>query len=211
MPRPTFFNLPQAKQQKVIESIISEFSQYPLSQGSVARIVKKADIARGSFYQYFDDLEDAYYYVLGLVGEKKMAYLRPVLHASPDLPVMDLFKRLFRAGVQFGAEHPQLAKMGALFLQEEKRIRQEVVAEEEEGAIRFYHDLLMKGKQTGEIASDLDLHMAAFVLFHSQMALMERARKQMEWEEGSDVLQEFMTEFDHMLELILYGIIRRES
>lgn len=43
--------------------MLDEFSQYPLAQAQVARIVKEADIARGAFYKYFDDLTDAYNYL----------------------------------------------------------------------------------------------------------------------------------------------------
>jgi AcrR family transcriptional regulator len=41
-----------------------EFSRAPLSTASVANIIKDAGIPRGSFYQYFDDLEDIFYYIL---------------------------------------------------------------------------------------------------------------------------------------------------
>lgn len=210
MPRPTFFNLSESKRQKITTSLIAEFSQYPLSQGSVARIVREAEIPRGSFYQYFDDLEDAYFYVLGLAAEKKMTYLRPILEDLSHLPVIEMVRRLFHEGIVFAADHPQLVRMAGLFLQEERRIRHEVVSGQEERAVQFYYDLLLKGRQTGEIASNVDLRMAAFILFHSQVALTEKVLRQMELEEGSEELRKFMAEFDTMLEIILYGITRRD-
>ena len=56
----TFQHLDAAKQQRVLAALITEFSQYPLAQAQVARIVKQADIARGAFYKYFTDLDHAY-------------------------------------------------------------------------------------------------------------------------------------------------------
>lgn len=60
----TFENLNQEKRDKFLTSAINEFSQKSLSEASVASIIKEAEIPRGSFYQYFIDLEDLYYYIL---------------------------------------------------------------------------------------------------------------------------------------------------
>lgn len=68
MPKQTFFNLPQEKQENLIQSATKEFSRVPLNKASISNIVKHAGIARGSFYQYFEDKEDAFYYLL----EKQM-------------------------------------------------------------------------------------------------------------------------------------------
>ncbi|GGP08260.1 TetR/AcrR family transcriptional regulator [Oceanobacillus neutriphilus] len=68
MPRQTFFNLPKEKQDNLLSAAKKEFSNKPLNKASVSNIIKNADIPRGSFYQYFDGKEDAFYYLL----EKQM-------------------------------------------------------------------------------------------------------------------------------------------
>lgn len=64
MPKETFYNLDQDKKLKITEVLISEFSEKPFEKVSVKAIVERLGIARGSFYQYFVDLEDAYFYIL---------------------------------------------------------------------------------------------------------------------------------------------------
>ncbi len=64
MPKLTFFNLPEEKRELLIQSAKKEFSRVPLSEASIANIIKSAGIPRGSFYQYFEDKEDAFYYIL---------------------------------------------------------------------------------------------------------------------------------------------------
>lgn len=64
MPKATFFNLPEKKRQSLIKAMELEFSRVPVFEASIANIVKTAGISRGSFYQYFEDKEDAYYYIL---------------------------------------------------------------------------------------------------------------------------------------------------
>lgn len=64
MPKQTFFNLSEEKKQTLIKAAQKEFSRVSLSEASVANIVKDAGIPRGSFYQYFEDKEDLYFYLL---------------------------------------------------------------------------------------------------------------------------------------------------
>ena len=64
MPKDTFYNLDQEKKQKVTKVLLEEFSHKPFSEVNVKSIVEKIGIARGSFYQYFEDLEDSYFYIL---------------------------------------------------------------------------------------------------------------------------------------------------
>ncbi|QFQ91078.1 TetR/AcrR family transcriptional regulator [Lacticaseibacillus manihotivorans] len=60
-------NLPQAKQERVEAALLKEFSTHALADAQVARIVSTANIARGAFYHYFSDLQDAYLYLFGQV------------------------------------------------------------------------------------------------------------------------------------------------
>lgn len=64
MAKQTFINLPEEKKNKIIKSLKKEFSRASLKDALVSNIVKEAGIPRGSFYQYFEDIEDSYYYVI---------------------------------------------------------------------------------------------------------------------------------------------------
>lgn len=64
MPKQTFYHLPKEKKDTLIHSAKKEFSRVPLHEASIANIIKSAGIPRGSFYQYFDDKEDLYFYLL---------------------------------------------------------------------------------------------------------------------------------------------------
>lgn len=64
MPKPTFLNLPEAKQKRLLAAAKSEFSKAGFDDVSVASIIAAAGIPRGSFYQYFEDKSDLYEYLL---------------------------------------------------------------------------------------------------------------------------------------------------
>lgn len=64
MPSSTFFGLPAAKQAKIIAAAREAFTRVPASQVTVADVVQLAQIPRGSFYQYFKDKNDLYFYLI---------------------------------------------------------------------------------------------------------------------------------------------------
>ena len=64
MPKSTFYNLSEDKQQKIEEAIKEEFSKHSANKVSISNIIEKAGIPRGSFYQYFEDKDDALKYII---------------------------------------------------------------------------------------------------------------------------------------------------
>lgn len=63
MPKDTFNHLSSLKKNKITEAIQTVFIEKPMSKISVSDIVTKAQIPRGSFYQYFADLDDVFSYL----------------------------------------------------------------------------------------------------------------------------------------------------
>ncbi|PAD35666.1 TetR/AcrR family transcriptional regulator [Terribacillus saccharophilus] len=91
MPKQTFLSLPEDKQNTLIQSAKKEFSRVPLHEASIANIIKDAGIPRGSFYQYFEDKEDLYYYLLNQVAQENNKKLNSILQEKKG----NLFEALF--------------------------------------------------------------------------------------------------------------------
>lgn len=64
MPKETFLNLSVDRQQWVDDILLSVFFEQHLSQVNVSEIVKEMKMSRGTFYKYFEDLEDAHTYIV---------------------------------------------------------------------------------------------------------------------------------------------------
>ena len=64
MPKDTFFNLKSEKREKIENAIIEEFTKNSFEQLSISNIIQRAQIPRGSFYQYFEDKKDAVQYII---------------------------------------------------------------------------------------------------------------------------------------------------
>ena len=64
MPYQTFFNLPDAKRQRLMDAVWQEFTTVSYADASINRIIQAAEISRGSFYQYFSGKQDLFSYIL---------------------------------------------------------------------------------------------------------------------------------------------------
>lgn len=64
MPLDTFFRLPEEKRTRLLDAAWEEFSTVGYSDVSINKIILRARIPRGSFYQYFEDKEDLFGYLV---------------------------------------------------------------------------------------------------------------------------------------------------
>nr|WP_206108588.1 TetR family transcriptional regulator [Paenibacillus thiaminolyticus] len=100
VPKQTFFNLSEDKRRKLMSAMKEEFSRVPLHEASVANIVQTAGIPRGSFYQYFEDKDEAFYFLLEQHTkdnqEKFIASLQKF-----DGDIFDTFIEMFREMLEF--------------------------------------------------------------------------------------------------------------
>lgn len=64
MPKETFLHLPSEKKQHIEEILLENFYNRHISQVKVSEIVEAMQMSRGAFYKYFQDLEDAYAYLI---------------------------------------------------------------------------------------------------------------------------------------------------
>lgn len=99
MPKQTFFNLDDDKREILIDALKKEFSRVNVHEASISNIVKRAGVPRGSFYQYFEDKEDAFLYVLESYGKINKEWLKAYLiETNGDLfeTAALLFRRLLK-------------------------------------------------------------------------------------------------------------------
>lgn len=82
MPTSTFENLPENKKKIILEASIKEFKRVLLSDASINKIIKDANISRGSFYTYFKDIKDLYMYTLKTYQKKFYDIVNEATHET---------------------------------------------------------------------------------------------------------------------------------
>ena len=93
MPKDTFFNLSDEKRKKIEKALEKEFSRTTFEKSSISNIIEEADIPRGSFYQYFEDKEDAERYIVQKYILKENALFKKFLKENNG----DIFKIAIKA------------------------------------------------------------------------------------------------------------------
>lgn len=86
MPSSTFFRLPPEKQEKLLCAARKEFARVPFADASINRIIQEADISRGSFYMYFRDKGELFFYLLDLYAHQLEAPALSALRSRAETP-----------------------------------------------------------------------------------------------------------------------------
>ncbi len=93
MPSNTFFRLPEEKRSRLLDAAWEEALRVRFTELSINRIIHRARIPRGSFYQYFSNKEDLIRYLFDGLREYFAALLQKLLRDSGG----DLFSVPVRA------------------------------------------------------------------------------------------------------------------
>ncbi len=122
MPKKTFFSLPDKKRNLVLAASKKEFSRVPLANALVSNIIIDANIPRGSFYQYFDDIEDCFYYIVDEYSKEiKMKLISNIKDLNGDL--IKSYHNLFLYILELIEEEKNEAYFENLFLNMNYRIQ----------------------------------------------------------------------------------------
>jgi AcrR family transcriptional regulator len=163
--RPTFLNLPEAKQARIIQAALEEFGDKGYPQASLNVIVARSGIAKGSLYQYFTDKTGIFLYIFDFA----ISLVRHLLVQVKEITLEeDFFTRLEKsllAGLSFIKQHPQIYGMylKILFDQQVPQ-RQELLQKVHQFAAEYLQSLLRRGLARNELRPDLPLATTTFLL-----------------------------------------------
>ena len=92
MPSETFLRLPEEKRTRLVDAAWEEFLRVPFEEVSINQIIQRAKIPRGSFYQYFEDKKDLFFYLIGDMMRYLLGRYGQVLHEQEG----DMFRAQLR-------------------------------------------------------------------------------------------------------------------
>lgn len=164
MPKSTFFNLPEEKRERILRVAVDEFADNDYQNASISRLVEEAGIAKGSFYQYFEDKADLYRHLLDLMVEEKMRLLSK---EPPDweMGVFNYLRWVAEESVRFELAYPRLSQVGYRAVTGND-YPVDLVERMKAQSLSFFRQLVARGKAQGDIAPDIDDDLAAFI-FHT--------------------------------------------
>jgi AcrR family transcriptional regulator len=164
MPKETFFNLPIDKQERIMKAVINEMGLHTYEHININSIIKEASIPRGSFYQYFEDKNDMYTYFYQYIGEKKFKYWGPLLNFEIDMPFMERFYAIYKKGIDFMLDYPDLVKAGQKVISSDFLKHNEQFKKSMQMAIDLYAKYIEIDQKKDRIRNDIDPKFLASVL-----------------------------------------------
>lgn len=204
MPKERFLNLPDEKRRRICQAAYEELLRVTYDQLSINQIVQRAGIARGSFYQYFQDKDDLLAYMMGDFQESCMEGVRSsIKNEEGDVfyVCLEVVKKIIAFGEE--KEHYQLLKNLFSDLKFGKIQSFEVVCKVNEAFIREMYphvqeeDWIIRGYD-----QFVELIQLLGVLIRNACAeiFMDIARK-----------DEILDQLEWQLQIIRRGIIKREE
>lgn len=207
MPKETFFNLQADKRNLIISVAIYEFSKADYNTASINQICKKADIAKGSFYQYFADKLDLYVYVMTAAIEEKIKFFSSAITEFHNLTLLEQFRFLFKKGIEFAKKHPQYAALGEQFSKEsDETAKSAVIKKGNKQSETLFMQMIHNAKAKGEIDNKVDTLALTLLLQSLNSAIYKYMQDKLEsasYEHNEKDINAFV---DSLLYIVFNGI-----
>ena len=201
--------MPEEKQQLIEKAAIREFAAFGYDKASINRIVEQCRIAKGSFYQYFEDKKDLFLYLITRVGEKKLKFMSSVLQNPEQYDFFMLIREMFISGLKFAADNPEITLMGNWVLKNKGHpIYNEIVGIGLQNAQNVYTELLELAISRGEIRDDIDLNFVSYIISSMNISAVEYYFQSVKGEE-TDMRkfdESMIGTVDLLIDFIKYGI-----
>lgn len=173
LPKATFFNLPKEKIEKIVEVAIDEFTKYSYDTASINRIVEGADIAKGSFYQYFKDKLDIYSYIVEESESKRKSYILEPIQGQAFISFFKSLKDVLLADMKFAIELPKLAAISLDFRKSRSIEVKKEVLKNISDTTNVFEELVKKGIDNMDIDDAIDFKSYTYLLESLNTSVLE--------------------------------------
>jgi len=112
MPKKRFLNLKFHKKNSIEKAIIDEMMRAPYEYINLSNIIRDAKISRGSFYEYFSNKNDFYYYILKQLGNIKSSFIDVETIQDESIPFLDKLAHVLEASIIFSKSFPNFVQIG---------------------------------------------------------------------------------------------------
>ena len=210
-----FLKLPEEKKKRILAAGFQEFARYPYRDASINRIIKNAEISRGSFYTYFEDKMGLLCFILAELIGKFNEEVYGFLEEDQGDPFL-CAERVYTFCRNELKQNEALGFVKNLFTDTET-LKQLMIpaggAEDTGDAKQYIHRLLeeLASRVNGGLDHgkyDLDEEKVKFLYPMIMMVTIRTATTAAEFPEREDALRHGM---EMELELLKYGAARRNN
>lgn len=160
----TFQNIPPDKQARVLARAQEEFARHGFAAASMNRLAVGLGIAKGSLFKYFGSKENLFATVFDMAVAGFSEHLRGVRAETSGRPLRERLERIFVAGTDFVAAHPNILRLYLKILAGgDMPLRQGLLLRVRGLSARFLTPIVKEAKAAGELPGGVDTTLAVFV------------------------------------------------
>lgn len=173
MIKQTFLNLPKKKQKAFIDEALREFTLQDFDHASVSSLVKRLGIAKGSFYQYFDNKKALFLYLVKLQYQKKKEYVGTVKRDDFS-DFWSYWKATHIASLTFDERESSLSHFGYRMMEtmNSPTMKPMLLRIQQHELDQMKSDILPEIK-AGNFRNDIQIDRMAYFIINSSREMME--------------------------------------
>jgi AcrR family transcriptional regulator len=164
MPKPTFLNLPEEKRSAFLKIALQEFANHDYNSASISKIVEKAGIAKGSLYQYFEDKQDLFLYLLQVSNQDMLEAIRSSPSPDPDAGFFETLRWQMSATVQATVQYPLQSRLAQRAYTAPLPFRDKVLEQARRVRSEHFEAMVRKAQAGGDLRPDIDPTLASFLV-----------------------------------------------
>lgn len=169
----TFKNLPEEKQERILNAFLMEFLERDFEHASLSKVVDQLGIAKGSVYQYFGSKLELYQSLQRICQAEKMRYVLGI-EREGKAGFWEWYRELFQAGIRFDMERP----LHSQFLYRSHQDRSNPQLSEQRDAtfrasIDLFAGIVAREQEAGELSKDFAAEFIALTIVSQSLALRD--------------------------------------
>ncbi|GHU80252.1 TetR family transcriptional regulator [Clostridia bacterium] len=207
MPKQTFFNLAEDKRARILEIAIEEFADKGYKMASISNIVARAGIAKGSFYQYFENKDDLYCHIIStMIADRKISAYEQEKGRLEDLSLTGYFRVVFHLLVEEFQKKPLLMKIAnELPKISGEPVYQKIMESYQDVLVSYFIPYIQHEIDQGEIDPKINIRMLNFMLLSLSQYLLHRYEKEGVNIVSSELLDGIVDDLEYILSNGIYS------
>jgi len=163
VPKPTLDFIAPEKRERLLCEAARLFAERGFESADMAELARRASVAKGSIYNYFENKEDLYLHVCrdGLTRSREAVFGG----LDPSWDIYRQVEHIFLRGARFAREHPEYVR---LYLNVSaagmERFAERLTMEVEKPTADHLKNLIRSEQRAGRVRSDLDPRLGALFI-----------------------------------------------
>jgi AcrR family transcriptional regulator len=164
MPKQTFLNLPEEKRKAFLAIALDEFANNDYNTASVSKIVEKAGIAKGSVYQYFEDKQDLFMYLLDFANQEMMGVIQQTPPPDPNSDFFETLRWQMSVTVQASLKYPVHSKLARRAYTSPLPFRDTILEKAKKVRKEHFQAMVARAQAAGHLNPNLDPAVVSFMV-----------------------------------------------